>query len=238
MPTSTRSWRRSAAVRSGGSSSPTPTPTTRPGAAGLKERTGAPRLGFRPGRPRMASGLDGHDRGRVSTPIGGTGRRAPTPPRAVHTPGHASNHLCFAGRGGALLFSGDHVMQGSTVVIAPPDGDMAAYLESLATAAARRAARHRPRSRPAHRGPRRPARRVPPPPPGPGGRRSLARPGPEPASAVEDIVAAIYVDVPDALHPVARYSVWAHLRKLAADGRAHSPDPDDLAATWALRPRA
>ena len=51
--------------------------------------------------------------------------------RAVHTPGHASNHLCYLLEGERLLFSGDHIMQGSTVVIAPPDGDMAAYLESL-----------------------------------------------------------------------------------------------------------
>ena len=50
---------------------------------------------------------------------------------AVHTPGHASNHLCFLLEQERVLFSGDHVMQGSTVVISPPDGDMAAYLASL-----------------------------------------------------------------------------------------------------------
>lgn len=52
--------------------------------------------------------------------------------RAVHTPGHASNHLCYLLEGQGLLFTGDHVMQGSTVVISPPDGDMQAYLDSLA----------------------------------------------------------------------------------------------------------
>jgi glyoxylase-like metal-dependent hydrolase (beta-lactamase superfamily II)/8-oxo-dGTP pyrophosphatase MutT (NUDIX family) len=51
--------------------------------------------------------------------------------RAVHTPGHASNHLCFLLEEERLLFTGDHLMQGSTVVINPPDGDMAAYLASL-----------------------------------------------------------------------------------------------------------
>lgn len=51
--------------------------------------------------------------------------------RAVHTPGHASNHLCYLLEGRGLLFTGDHVMQGSTVVISPPDGDMQAYLDSL-----------------------------------------------------------------------------------------------------------
>jgi glyoxylase-like metal-dependent hydrolase (beta-lactamase superfamily II) len=48
---------------------------------------------------------------------------------AVATPGHTSNHLCFAYRG--ALFSGDHVMGWSTTVVVPPDGDMAAYMASL-----------------------------------------------------------------------------------------------------------
>ena len=52
--------------------------------------------------------------------------------RAVHTPGHASNHLCYLLESEKILFTGDHLMQGSTVVINPPDGDMQAYLQSLA----------------------------------------------------------------------------------------------------------
>lgn len=51
--------------------------------------------------------------------------------RAVATPGHASNHVCWLLEEEQLLFTGDHVMQGSTVVINPPDGDMAHYLQSL-----------------------------------------------------------------------------------------------------------
>ncbi|MFL6605851.1 MAG: MBL fold metallo-hydrolase [Steroidobacteraceae bacterium] len=51
--------------------------------------------------------------------------------RAIHTPGHASNHVCFLLSGNGMLFTGDHIMQGSTVVIWPPDGNMRAYLESL-----------------------------------------------------------------------------------------------------------
>ena len=50
----------------------------------------------------------------------------------VHTPGHTSNHVCFALREDRLLFSGDHVMGWSTSVISPPDGDMGDYLRSLA----------------------------------------------------------------------------------------------------------
>jgi glyoxylase-like metal-dependent hydrolase (beta-lactamase superfamily II)/8-oxo-dGTP pyrophosphatase MutT (NUDIX family) len=51
--------------------------------------------------------------------------------RVIHTPGHASNHLCYLLEEEKLLFTGDHVMQLSTVVINPPDGDMAAYIASL-----------------------------------------------------------------------------------------------------------
>ena len=49
----------------------------------------------------------------------------------VHTPGHASNHLCFILKEEKLIFTGDHIMNGSTVVIGPPDGNMKQYLQSL-----------------------------------------------------------------------------------------------------------
>jgi glyoxylase-like metal-dependent hydrolase (beta-lactamase superfamily II) len=51
--------------------------------------------------------------------------------RAVATPGHTSNHLCFALAEAELLFTGDHVMGWSTTVVSPPDGDMTLYLQSL-----------------------------------------------------------------------------------------------------------
>ncbi len=57
--------------------------------------------------------------------------------RAVHTPGHTSNHLCFGLPEERALFTGDHVMGWSTTVIAPPDGDMRAYIESLRQLAGR-----------------------------------------------------------------------------------------------------
>ena len=50
---------------------------------------------------------------------------------AVTTPGHTSNHLCFALKETSALFTGDHVMKWSTTVVSPPDGDMAAYMASL-----------------------------------------------------------------------------------------------------------
>src|SRR4051795_4947652 len=93
-----------------------------PGAKGLKERTGAKVLGF-----------DERD-GFVPDEAIGDGFSINQPGftlTAIHTPGHASNHLCYRLAEEDLLFSGDHIMSGSTVVIAPPDGDMNAYLQSL-----------------------------------------------------------------------------------------------------------
>ena len=49
----------------------------------------------------------------------------------IHTPGHASNHLCFILKEEKLIFTGDHIMNGSTVVIGPPDGNMKQYIQSL-----------------------------------------------------------------------------------------------------------
>jgi glyoxylase-like metal-dependent hydrolase (beta-lactamase superfamily II) len=203
----------------------------------LKATSGALALGFGPAPELPTPGLDGHDREFLPDRILADGDRLETPEftlTAVHTPGHASNHLCFELGGEGLLFSGDHVMQGSTVVIAPPDGDMAIYLESLEKIR------------------RRPIRRIAP---GHGEiiedpaavldeylRHRLAR---EAAIAgtvrragvggitIEQVVAAVYTDVPDELHPIARYSVWAHLRKLMVGGVATSPDPEDIEASWA-----
>ncbi len=53
--------------------------------------------------------------------------------RVVHTPGHAANHVCLLLIEDGLLFSGDHILNGSTTVIDPPDGNMAQYLDSLDT---------------------------------------------------------------------------------------------------------
>ena len=50
--------------------------------------------------------------------------------KAIHTPGHASNHLCYLLEEEKMIFTGDHIMEGSTVVIGPPDGNMKQYIES------------------------------------------------------------------------------------------------------------
>ena len=104
-------------------------PDHAPGAAGLKERTGAEVIAF-----GNRDGLKVDRRFADGDRIEATEFRL----TAVATPGHASNHLCYLLEEERLLFSGDHVMQGSTVVIRPPDGDMAVYLDSLAKARALR----------------------------------------------------------------------------------------------------
>ena len=107
-----------------------------PAAAPLAKRTGAPVIGCAPlvlksDRPRADEAFDttyAPDRilehGEAMTGTGWT-------LRAVHTPGHTSNHLCFALEESGALFTGDHVMGWSTSVVIPPDGDMGDYLKSL-----------------------------------------------------------------------------------------------------------
>ncbi len=142
---------------------------------------------------------------------------------ALHTPGHISNHLCFALREEHCVLSGDHVMGWSTTIIPPPDGDMAAYLESL------RLLLDRPgeeRLYPTHGGPvdeaseyistlyrHRLDREA--------GIIGQLRKGPLSAT---QIVAELYAAIDRKLHKPAARSVVAHLRKLREEGRARPVD--------------
>jgi glyoxylase-like metal-dependent hydrolase (beta-lactamase superfamily II) len=108
-----------------------------PAAKALKAATGASTYGFGPhaGGRRGESGVEeGGDWDFTPDIVVGDGDAIEGGDwrfEAVHTPGHTSNHLCFALPDSGILFSGDHVMGWSTSVIAPPDGDMAAYMASL-----------------------------------------------------------------------------------------------------------
>jgi glyoxylase-like metal-dependent hydrolase (beta-lactamase superfamily II) len=105
-----------------------------PGAGPLAERTGAPIIGcaslaLKTVGPRADASFDGDyapDRVLEDGEALQLDGRSIT---AVATPGHTSNHLCYAYEG--ALFTGDHVMGWSTTVVVPPDGDMAAYMQSL-----------------------------------------------------------------------------------------------------------
>ncbi len=139
--------------------------------------------------------------------------------RAIHTPGHASNHLCYLLEGTGLLFTGDHVMQGSTVVITPPDGDMYEYFASLNKLSGYEITAFAP-----------------------GHGRVIDTPRAEvdkiivhrlkreqfvvdalvsaKTATLDELVPVVYSDVAPALHVPARRSLYAHLLKLARDGRA------------------
>ena len=105
-----------------------------PAARPLAARTGAPIVGCAPlaletAGPRADAAFDGDYAPDRVLRDGETLDVDGKPITAVATPGHTSNHLCFAYEG--ALFSGDHVMGWSTTVVFPPDGDMAAYMQSL-----------------------------------------------------------------------------------------------------------
>lgn len=137
----------------------------------------------------------------------------------IHTPGHASNHLCFLLKEEELLFTGDHIMEGSTVVIGPPDGNMKAYLNSL------KLLHDYPLDKiaPAHgnllENPYRVAdgiiehrlKREEK------AKDALIKLG---AGNMDQLVPLAYDDVDPRLHPVAAFSLRAHLDKLVEDGFA------------------
>ena len=111
-------------------------PDHSPAAAILKERTGARLYGMAPPKLDLQDQSFAPDRPlRHGDRFEAGGMRL----RAIHTPGHASNHICYLLESEQIVFTGDHVMQGSTVVINPPDGDMRAYLDSLALLRAEKA---------------------------------------------------------------------------------------------------
>lgn len=113
-----------------------------PAARALSAATGAPVIGCAPVVPADgdAFGSESIDVGYAPDRVLGEGEAVEGPGwtlAAVATPGHMSNHLCFALEETKALFSGDHVMDWSTSVIIPPDGSMADYMMSLAKVAAR-----------------------------------------------------------------------------------------------------
>jgi glyoxylase-like metal-dependent hydrolase (beta-lactamase superfamily II) len=193
-----------------------------PAAALLKAKTGAKVLG----RPAPA-GQDATFRSDVVLENGQRvqvdGMRGSITLRAIHTPGHASNHVCYLLEQTKMLFTGDHVMQGSTVVINPPDGNMREYLQSLERLLREDIAIIAPghgyligaphkelRRLIAHRLNR--ERKVI------AALERLGRP------SLEEMLPLVYDDVPARVHRVAARSLTAHLEKLVADGAVRPRD--------------
>jgi len=99
-----------------------------PGAKLLHQRTAAPIMGMYPLHKEMQ---DPTFKTKKELKHGDEINEAEYTLKVIHTPGHASNHLCFLLEEEKLIFTGDHIMDGSTVVIAPPDGNMKQYIDSL-----------------------------------------------------------------------------------------------------------
>ena len=145
--------------------------------------------------------------------------------KAIHTPGHAANHLCLLLVEDALLFSGDHILNGSTTVVDPPDGNMADYLDSLDRLDAVCAEHGVEFILPAHGyvlgGPihaarkaiaklkaHRLAREA----------KVLAAMQALPQGSMDDWVQHAYADVPPRMWPVAQRSLLAHVERIRAQG--------------------
>lgn len=186
-----------------------------PAAVELKARTGAEVLGMRP--PPHGSQDQTFDPDRVPAhgerlDLGGAVLRV------IHTPGHASNHLCYLLEEERMLFAGDHIMQGSTVVINPPDGDMGAYLRSLTSLQEEELDYIAPAHGFLLDEPSRVIDRLI--------THRMAREAKVMAalrdlgSASEtDLVPVVYQDVPSVMHRLASRSLLAHLLKLREEGR-------------------
>ena len=139
--------------------------------------------------------------------------------QVIHTPGHAANHLCLLLQEDGLLFSGDHILNGSTTVISPPDGNMADYLDSLDrldTLCAEHGAQFilpahgyvlgSARSAIAHLRAHRLAREA----------KVVAAMQALPGGTPEEWVAHAYADVPPRMWPVAQRSLMAHVERIRA----------------------
>jgi glyoxylase-like metal-dependent hydrolase (beta-lactamase superfamily II) len=214
-----------------------------PAAALLHDATGAPTYGFGPhgsGRPEAGGEVEeGGDhtfapqrKVRSGTTFKGKGWTF----TALHTPGHTSNHICYALKEEAALFSGDHVMGWSTTVISPPDGDMQAYFRSLRACLERAGTADRtyypthgaPIADPrryvaaliAHREDR---------------EAEIARCLNEGIATIAAMVARLYADVPLVLHPAAARSVLAHLVHMVETGRAACDGPPGEATVYRRR---
>ena len=220
-----------------------------PGCRLLAEHTNAKTYGFGPhGAGRLVNGVEAH--GEVEEGgdenfdpdvrvghgdvIDGDGWAL----ECVHTPGHTSNHLCFALRtngapGGRVLFSGDHVMGWSTSVVSPPDGHMGSYLASLELLLEREDDVYWPTHGPAITAPKRHVRAFL------AHRRERERQIRRHLGAgvahIAEMVPAMYAAVPPELHGAAARSVWAAMLLLWERGEVECAGAPVLDAEFRLR---
>ena len=139
----------------------------------------------------------------------------------IHTPGHASNHLCFYIEKHKCLLTGDHIMDGSTVVIAPPDGNMTEYIESLRLLEDYDINYFAPGHGNYMEDPHKTIQSII--------RHRLSRESKvlrcvdkNKNSNLDELLPLVYDDVPEILHPIAKMSLMAHLIKLQDDKKIKS----------------
>lgn len=151
----------------------------------------------------------------------------------LHTPGHLSNHLCFASPQHKALFTGDHIMGWATTVVAPPDGDMGAYLDSLDLLLARDDTVYYPTHGAPIENPSRFVRAV--------RTHRLMRDAQiieqikKGRTRIKDITAAMYQDVDKRLHGAAALNVLAHLIRLARIGPVHCDGEPGMKTEYRLK---
>ena len=194
-----------------------------PGCRLLADHTDAPTVGFGPhGAGKIADGVQVEEGGDMDfspdvTVVGGEVVEGEGwSVECIYTPGHTSNHICYALQQGRVLFSGDHVMGWSTSVISPPDGDMASYMASLELLLERDDAVYWPTHGPAITEPKPHVRafiahrrereeQI---------RRCLA----EGTSRIAEMVPTMYAGVAKQLHPAAARSVFAAMAYMVERG--------------------
>lgn len=203
-----------------------------PAAAPLAARLNAPIIGCAPltlvdDGPRADAAFDAHYRPDDILADGALLSGDGWTIEAVATPGHTSNHLCYALKEENVLFTGDHVMGWSTSIVSPPDGDMGEYMRSMFKLLKRDDAVYYPAHGEAVENPQRLVRGMI------GHRRhregQILRHldmGEDKGRSVADMVPEMYKGVDKRLHPAAARSVLAHLLDLQQRGLAHHVTDD------------
>lgn len=210
------------------------------GAAAFARRCGAPTLAFGPHpvrkRENDAPALDeGADYAFKPDEIISDGAAVEGPGwriEALHTPGHLSNHLCFSLPHEKALFTGDHMMGWATTVVAPPDGDMDAYLKSLDLLLARDDEIYLPTHGAPIKNPHRFVRAVK--------THRLMRDAQileqlkKGRTDIKDMVTAMYADIDKRLHGAAALNVLAHLIRLVRIGTVYCNGAPGLRSHFTL----